>query len=173
MKRENESTKVFCQHPWGQCRALRELTWAAAFQPFSPCSSPLCYASFCHSLPSIWQIPLPPLPPVPSKWPLFRRARACSRTHTAHPSGCILLTGGLLCYRPVGPLSFSSSCASFPRCWHYNEVKSRFCPPRFTTTWSEHLQRQQERRCSILTAPVSQEGEDARLRRTPKPPSAG
>lgn len=111
LKSENESTKVFCQHPWGQRRALSELTWAVVFQPFSPCSSPLLLFLPLSSPAVHMADSASSSPPVPSKWPLSctqMLARAHSASLEPH-----LIYGSIVCDRPAGwsPLSSSSTRA--------------------------------------------------------------
>lgn len=122
MERGNESTKLCCQHPWGQQGALSELTWAAELPLFSfILSSPLFYFSFCISLPSIWQVPLLPLP-LPCytllKWPLSHTHKptlAC--TSIPHPLSHVLFTvrlrpTALQDERPPPPLCLVPRCCS-------------------------------------------------------------
>lgn len=65
------------QHRGGLRGALGELTWAAEFHPFL--LQPLSL-SFCLSLPSIWQNPFPPIPPV--ALPHTLAIETASHTHT-------------------------------------------------------------------------------------------
>lgn len=126
---------MFCQHPWGQRRALSELTWAVVFQPFSPCSSPPCYFSFCHPLPSIWQIPLPPPPrPIEMASLLHTNASLCA---LGIPHAASYLWLGYV--RPpcgvIAALLIFASCPDVALIIRWNPG----LPTRVATTWSEHL----------------------------------
>lgn len=80
--------------------------------PFSPCSSPCCFFSFCLSLPSIWQIPILTLP-LPYytllKCPLSHtQTHGCLHKHPTSLEPC-LIYGSITANHPPEQMSSSTS----------------------------------------------------------------